>query len=77
MHSNPFSSVGYDLADLRRQIDQKVEKYEIHSLQSSLDRIERSVDMARDEHRGELDRLRSRCERLEALVLELNPGAAL
>ena len=75
MHSNPFSSVGYDIADLRRQIDQKADKYEIHSLGSSLDRVERSVDMARDEHRREIDELRSRCERMEMLIAQMNPIA--
>lgn len=75
MHSNPFSAVGYDLSDLRRQVDQKVGKYEFHSLQSALDRVEHSVDMARNEHRREIDELRARCDRLSAIVQELNPGA--
>lgn len=75
MHSNPFSSVGYDLSDIHRQLNQKADQHEIHSLRSTLERIERSIDMARDEQRREIDSLRSRCERLETLVLELNPDA--
>lgn len=74
MHTNPFSSTGYDLADLQRQIARKADDHEVHSLRSSLDRVERSSDMARDEQRREIDGLRARCERLEALVLELNHG---
>ncbi len=77
MHQNPFTPGGYDYSHLERQIHEKVDRHEIHSLSSTLDRLERSVDMAREEHRSELDRLRSRCDRLEALVLELNPGACI
>jgi len=65
MHSNPFTSTGYDISDLQRQVSQKADSYEISSLRSSLDRVEHSVDMGRDEHRREVDELRSRCERLE------------
>jgi len=77
MHTNPFTSAGYDFSDLQRQVNQKADCYEVHSLRSALDRVEHSVGMARDEQRREIDGLRARCERLEALVLELNPGAAL
>lgn len=64
MHSNPFSSTGYDISDLQRQVSQKADSYEVSALRSSLDRVEHSVDMGRDEHRREVDELRSRCERL-------------
>ena len=71
MHTNPFSAVGYDLSDLRRQIAEKADNHEIHSLRGTLDRLERSVDMARNEHRSEIDGLCSRCEILEARLLAL------
>lgn len=77
MHQNPFTPAGYDHAHLERQIQQKADNYEVTSLRSTLDRLERSVDMAREEHRRELDGLRSRCEQLERLVQELNPGALI
>jgi len=71
MHTNPFSDVGYDLQDLRNQIRQKADTHEIHSLRSSVDSLERSNRSLS----SEVDGLRSRCERLEELVRELNPGA--
>jgi hypothetical protein len=77
MHQNPFSPGGYDYSHLERQFQQKADEHEIIALRSTVDRLERSIDVAREEHRSELDGLRSRCERLEALVLELNPGANL
>lgn len=77
MHQNPFLPGGYDYSHLERQIQQKADQHEIYSLRSTVDRLERSIDMAREEHRAELDGLRARCERLEALVQELNPGALI
>lgn len=77
MHTNPFTSTGYDLSDLQRQVSQKADHHEVLSLSGNVDRLERSVDAGRSEHRSEIDGLRARIERLEALVLELNPGAAL
>ena len=73
MHTNPFTDVGYDLADLKRQISQKVDNHELHSLRSHVDGLERSLWKAR----SEINDLRSRCERLEEVVRELNPGAAI
>lgn len=77
MHTNPFTAAGHDLSDLQRQVHQKADAHEVRSLASDVDRLERSVDAGRSEHRSEVDGLRARIERLEALVLELNPGAAL
>lgn len=65
MHSNPFSTVGHDLSELRRSIEQKADRHEVSSLHSNVDRLERSIDMARDEQRREIDGLRARVEELE------------
>ena len=73
MHTNPFTDVGYDLADIKRQVAQKADSNELHSLRSSMDSLERSLREAC----STIDGLRSRCERLEEVVRELNPGAAL
>lgn len=77
MHQNPFSPAGYDHSHLERQLQNKAGQYEVTALRSTLDRLERSIDMARQEHRAEIDGLRARCEQLEKLVLELNPGALI
>lgn len=71
MHTNPYSAVGYDILDIKRQIAGKVDSYEIHALRSTVDRLERSIDMARNEHRSEIDGLRSRIEAVEARLLAL------
>ena len=70
MHTNPFTDVGYDLQDLRNQIQRKADESEIYSLRSSVDSLERSLREAS----STIDGLRSRCERLEEAVRELNPG---
>lgn len=72
MHTNPFTSTGYDLSDLQRKIDQKAGRNEIYSLRSALDRLESSVR----ELRSENDSLRHRCERMAETLRELNPGLA-
>ena len=61
MHSNPFSSVGYDISELRRLIEQKADRHEIYPLTSAVDRLERSLR----EIGSTIDGLRHRCERLE------------
>lgn len=61
MHSNPFSSTGYDIADLTRKMEQKVDKHELYSINSTLDRLESALREAR----SEINELRSRCEGLE------------
>ena len=43
MHSNPFSATGYDISDLRRRVDQKADSHELHSRDSRLDSLERTV----------------------------------
>lgn len=77
MQQNPFSPAGYGHSHLERQLQNKADQYEVTAICSTLDRLERSIDMARQEHRAEIDGLRARCERLEELVLELNPGALI
>lgn len=72
-HTNPFSNVGYDIQDLKRQIEHKADQHEIHALNSKLDRLEHSLREAC----AETDGLRLRCKRLEEVVRELNPGACL
>ena len=61
MHQNPFTAGGYDYQDLARQIQQKVDRHEVHSLRGDVDRLERS----NRELSSEIDGLRRRCERLE------------
>lgn len=73
MHTNPFSPAGYDLADLRNRIERKADEHELATLRSAVDRLEHSLR----ESRAETDGLRSRCERLEEAVRELNPGLNL
>lgn len=73
MHSNPFSSAGYDIAALQRAIDQKADRHEMATLRGDVDRLERALGEARSESDG----LRSRLERLEEAVRELNPGLNL
>ena len=70
MHTNPFTNVGYDLADIKRSISQKVDSHELSSLRSTVDSLERSLREVRSENDG----LRSRVDRLEEVVRELNPG---
>jgi len=64
MHSNPFSTVGYDLRNLECKIDRKADQYEIHTLRSNVDRLECSLREAR----AETDGLRYRLERLEESI---------
>jgi predicted nucleic acid-binding Zn-ribbon protein len=73
MHTNPFSDVGYDLADIKRQLSQKADNHEILTLRSHVDSLEHALREAS----SEIDGLRSRCERLEEAVRELNPGLAI
>lgn len=61
MHTNPFSSTGYDLRDLECKIQQKADRHEIHSLRGEVDRLERSLHAADSTSAG----LRDQCERLE------------
>lgn len=71
MHSNPFSDFGHDISSLQNDLRGKADNYEVHVLRGSLDRLERSVDMAREEHRSEINGLLARIEELEARVLNL------
>ena len=71
MHQNPFSAGGYDYQDLKRQLDHKADQHEIHTLRSNVDGLER----ANRSLSSEIDALRRRCDRLEEIVRELNPGA--
>lgn len=71
MHSNPFTDYGHDIRSLQNDIRQKADNYEVSSLRSTLDRLERSVDMGRDEHRREVDGLRARIEELEERLMQL------
>lgn len=61
MHQNPFTPGGYDYSNLERQLHQKADNHELHSLRRALDRLESSVR----ELSAENDGLRHRCERLE------------
>ena len=61
MHSDPFTPTGYDIASLQREVQQKADQHELHSRDSRLDSLERSLlDL-----RAANDSLRHRCEILE------------
>jgi hypothetical protein len=68
MHTNPFTAAGYDLSNLERQIQQKADRHEIHTLRGEVDRLERSLHAADSTSAG----LRDRCERLEEDFRRLN-----
>lgn len=68
MHSNPFSSTGYDLRDLENKIQQKADRHEIHSLRGEVDRLERSIHSADSTSAG----LRDRCDALEESIRRLS-----
>jgi septal ring factor EnvC (AmiA/AmiB activator) len=70
MHSNPFSPIGYDLNDIKAQLARKANEHELPQIRSDVASLERTVGELRTENDG----LRSRVERLESAVLELNPG---
>ena len=70
MHQNPFTPGGYDYSHLERQLHDKADRHEIHSLRSNVDSLEHTVR----ELGSEITELRSRCERLQEAVRELNPG---
>ena len=70
MHQNRFSPGGHDYSHLERQLHEKADRHEIHSLRSNVDSLERAMREAC----SALDGLRSRCEKLEEIVRELNPG---
>jgi predicted nucleic acid-binding Zn-ribbon protein len=61
MHQNPFSAGGYDYSSLERQLHQKADSHELHSLRSDVARLERT----NGELSSRIDDLRSRCERIE------------
>lgn len=67
MHTNPFTDVGYDLQALKNELQQKADKHEIHSLRSTLDRMEHSLREAC----SDIASLRHRCEVLEESCQEL------
>lgn len=68
MHQNPFSPGGYDYSHLERQLHEKADRHEIHSLRGDVDRLERA-NMA---IRSEIDHLRSQCEQMAEALRELN-----
>lgn len=70
MHTNPFSSAGYDFRDLENKIRDKADAHEVHSLRSDVARLERT----NGELRSEIDGLRTRCEHMAEVLRELNPG---
>jgi polyhydroxyalkanoate synthesis regulator phasin len=76
MHSNPFTDYGHDIRNLQSELQRKADNHEVSSLRGDLDRLERSVDMGRDEHRREVDGLRSRIEELEARLTQLEDAIA-
>ena len=61
MHQNPFTPGGYDYSHLERQLHDKADRHEIHSLRSTVDCLERAVR----ELRSEIDGLRNRCEEMD------------
>lgn len=76
MHSHPFTDYGHDIRSLQSELQRKADSYDVSSLRSDLDRLERSVDMGRDEHRREVDGLRSRIDELEARLAQLTDAFA-
>lgn len=67
-HVNPFSDVGYEIADVRREVSRKADANEVHSVARNVDSLEHSLREAR----AEIDGLRHRCEALEASFAEMN-----
>lgn len=72
-HTNPFSSVGYDLQSLKNEIGRKADSHEIASIRSDVNSAERDM-------RALTEAVHARCRRcdwLEQAVRELNPGLSL
>lgn len=70
IHTNPFTPTGYELSELKREIQQKADRHETTSLRGTMDSLERTLR----ELSTEIIELRSRNERLEEAVRDLNPG---
>jgi len=65
----PWTGIGSlqrDISDIKQKLLGKVDKYEIHSINSRLDRLEHTVR----EISSALDGLRYRCEALEVDKVE-------
>ncbi len=50
MHSNPFSSVGHDLSEIMRRLNNKADQHEIHSLRSEVEQLQRDVQVFQSEN---------------------------
>ena len=67
MHTNPFTATGYDLQDLRNQINRKADERELHTIRGQMDNLERT----NRELSSEVASLRRRCEVLEESCEEM------
>lgn len=70
LHTPPFSGVGHDLHGLKDEIRRKADSSDLYPIRRDVDGLERTVGELRTAN----DELRTRCERLEEAVRELNPG---
>lgn len=69
----PWTGIGSlqsDVSEIRSQLHGKADKYELHSIVSKLDSVERECR----EIRSALDGFRDRIERMETLLLARDGG---
>lgn len=65
--SSPFTDYGHDIKALQQNLCQKADAHEIHTLNSNVARLERSLWEAS----AEIDGLRHRIEELQEIVNNL------